>query len=100
MMRLIDADQVYADAYDSVHYRAEIEDFEFDAIINFIDRAPTVDAVPVVRCGECVHGESWRNSNGIDGFKCNLFCVDLSPEDFCSFGERKEGADNDQSETR
>ena len=49
--------------------------------------APTVDAVPVVRCKDC------RNSyEGIDGRICSFGpCVDcVVPDDFfCSFGERR-----------
>lgn len=49
--------------------------------------APTVDAVPVVRCKDC------RNSyEGIDGWICSFGpCVDcVVPGDFfCSFGERR-----------
>ena len=58
---------------------------------SFIDDAPTVDAVPVVRCKDCKH------------FKRNLendtYCssvnglTDPQEDDFCSYGERKEGAD-------
>ena len=54
---------------------------------SFINDAPTIDAVPVVRCRECkYHNEptcpmrlsfNWTEDN-----------------DFCSYGERKEGADN------
>ena len=50
--------------------------------------APTVDAVPVVRCRDC------RNSyEGIDGRICSYGpCVDcVVPDDFfCSFGARDE----------
>lgn len=52
-----------------------------------IDNAPTVDAVPVVRCRECEYHNkppchmklsfNWTEDN-----------------DFCSYGERKEGNDN------
>ena len=58
---------------------------------SFIDDAPTVDAVPAVRCRDCKH------------FKRNLendtYCssvnglTDPQEDDFCSYGERKEGAD-------
>ena len=58
-----------------------------------IEAAPTIDAVPVVRCKDCKWGKTWKNAFGIEGFKCDLLCVDLSPEAFCSYGERKEGAD-------
>ena len=54
---------------------------------SFIDDAPTVDAVPVVRCAQCKH------------FKRNLendtYCssvnglTDPQEDDFCSYGERR-----------
>ena len=53
--------------------------------------APTIDAVPVVRCLECkyimfsdCYGECSKGYLGI-----------VRPDDFCSYGERKEGADNE-----
>ena len=56
-----------------------------------IDVAPTVDAVPVVRCKDCIYG-----TQDDDGW---WFCYDLgctmgNPETgdgFCSDGERKDG---------
>ena len=54
-----------------------------------IAKIPAVDAVAVVRCGDC----KWFNHPG-----CAIFIVDDSDRptenDFCSFGERRE--DNDQ----
>ncbi|MBP3311991.1 MAG: hypothetical protein J6L72_07135 [Butyricicoccus sp.] len=48
-----------------------------------------VDAVPVVRCRDCVHG-----IGGNGGIACTEFCnVIHKPEDFCSRGERKEDYD-------
>ena len=51
-----------------------------------IDNAPTVDAVPVVRCRECKHydGKWMCKISGVPSRK---------PNDFCSYGERKRGAD-------
>lgn len=47
---------------------------------------PTVDAVPVVRCKEC----KWAGGD----FVCYRgVMVQHKPEDFCSYGERKEGAE-------
>lgn len=77
MPRLIDADALLAKKWDLC-----------DAV-DAIKSAPTIDAVPVVRCGECKWGRAWKNAFGIDGFKCDLLCVDLSPEAFCSYGERR-----------
>lgn len=58
-------------------------------VMKHIDNMPTIDAVPVVRCKDCVHG---INSNG--GIACTEFCnVIHKPDDFCSRGERKEDYD-------
>ena len=52
-----------------------------------IDRQPTIDAVPVVRCLECTEfDETEHECSHWYGFREN---------DFCSHGVRKEGADND-----
>ena len=52
-----------------------------------IDSQPTVDAVPVVRCRECTEfDETEHECSHWYGFREN---------DFCSYGKRKEGADND-----
>lgn len=53
--------------------------------------APTVDAVPVVRCRECEHGYE-----GISGWFCSYGpCVDCEVPDsfFCSYGERRDEGD-------
>ncbi|MDD3231579.1 MAG: hypothetical protein PHE09_20575 [Oscillospiraceae bacterium] len=68
-------------------------------IISGIRNAPTVDAVPVVRCGECKFfhfhpnndfadnaGVCTENSHYCDFSKCE---ADRFITDFCSSGERK-----------
>lgn len=57
---------------------------------NFVDNAPTVDAVPVVRCGECKHRSSDYDICGdylCEKRGCRFFCKD---NDFCSYGERRD----------
>ena len=58
-----------------------------------IEAAPTVDAVPVVRCRECRY--RFKN-NGHDKSGCPIIDANIwmDDDDFCSHGERKEGADN------
>ena len=58
--------------------------------------APTVDAVEVVRCKDCKH--AWIHPCGYvychrDGR--NAYEITFNLDSFCSYGERKEGADND-----
>lgn len=61
-----------------------------------IDDAPTVDAVPVVRCGECKH---WRKKdfqagNDVDHMEFGGLCPNSRfaryESDFCSYGERRD----------
>lgn len=58
-MRLIDADAAYERAQADL-LRGGLEDWGFDMIVNLLDSAPTVDAVPVV------HGRwEWLGPNGL-----------------------------------
>ena len=76
----------YADLWASCgeHYTAE-------DVIMMIKTAPTVDAVPVVRCSDCKHSH-------LDGWLCGGYGMmpehTTFPHEYCSHGERKEGADN------
>lgn len=73
---------------------------------SFINDAPTVDAVPVVRCRECKHwGDEDGKLQGSDGAlfaRCKIHNYLLdgrhtgwcpTENDFCSYGERKDGDD-------
>ena len=62
------------------------ENYTAEDVIMMIKTAPTVDAVPVVRCRECKH-------LGFCGDATNLEVMGFYG--YCSRGERKEGADND-----
>ena len=63
-----------------------------------VNDAPTIDAVPVVRCRECKH------LNVVNRKELYAHCPKTNTvflpfeldtrEHFCSLGERKEGADN------
>ena len=95
-MRLIDADNLVPDFCDAeIEYGTKPVHFSANAI----DLAPTVDAVPVVRCRDCQHwkptgskaGNSFSDMEYIGGCEFTKYCRHES--DFCSYGERKEGAD-------
>ena len=77
-MRIIDADFACKGC---IRYRTSLSCDE--CVVN---DAPTVDAVPVVRCRECKH-------LGFCGDATNLEVMGFYG--YCSRGERKEGADND-----
>ena len=91
--RLVDANKLI-DFIDVGHLQhpGELCYSEVD-VANILLHAPTVDAVPVVRCRECKYLEK------DDGLKYGRMCLKLGnsslchDDDFCSYGERKEGAD-------
>lgn len=88
-MRLIDADLLSEAIHDNVPAPYEDASWAKDNCLVELEGAPTVDAVPVVRCRECKHhhdcGTHFCDALGMD-------CPDDS-EFFCAYGERKEGAD-------
>ena len=59
---------------------------EVDAVIA---KAPSVDAVEVVRCEKCAHK---REENGV--LRCPYSTVDLDPNGYCHRGEAKRGDDH------
>lgn len=82
-MRLIDADELITIEIDEAD-----PPFRF-VPAEFIEAAPTIDAVPVVRCEDCVH---WEGKDG----QCPSQTtgdpyLDQQPaaDAFCSQGERK-----------
>lgn len=90
MSRLIDADAT----------KRRVADTYFDALIpcvnHALDDSPTVDAVHVVRCRECVHwkptgsksGNSFSDMEYIGG--CEFTNYYRTESDFCSYGERRD----------
>ena len=63
-------------------------------VIMMIKTAPTVDAVTVVRCRECFGRNCWeKDENGCDICLVSGLYV-RGEDDYCPYGERKEGADN------
>lgn len=62
----------------------------FDVVFD-VEEMPTVDAVEVVRCRECVGRPFWEEDhNGVPVCLLSGLYV-RSEDDFCSFGERTDG---------
>lgn len=80
-MRLIDADTLK-----EKWTIASPEPYSTDTaeVLDSIEAAHTIDAVPVVRCKDCKH------YLGV----CSFLGIRMNPSDFCSYGEQKE-ADHD-----
>ena len=58
-----------------------------------LEKAPTVDAVPVVRCKDC----KWsKRDNLLDKHWCKHFLCEseVRENDYCSYGERRDGDGN------
>lgn len=90
-MRPIDADAVYNKALEN-HQKGEIEDWEFDSIINYLDGAPTINAAEIVYCKDCIRR--------YDTDECPMcFLIEgkyyeyTNGNGFCDRGERKEGTE-------
>ena len=97
MARLTDADKLI-DFIDVGHLRHSGElCYSETEVANLLLHAPTVDAVPVVRCKDCKHyrpqkkSAHWENRANY----CNrIVTIKVQPDDFCSYGERKDGDGN------
>lgn len=67
----------------------------WNGLLGLIEKAPTVDAVPVVRCENCKHLCVW-NRKDIYAFcpKTNIVFLPFEKDTrtfFCGLGERKDG---------
>ena len=64
---------------------------EYDT--KLIDEIPAADVAPVVRCKDCKQGEV-DDPDFPDEYYCRAGCGWNNGDFYCSYGERKEGADN------
>ena len=90
-MRLIDADRAleivldqgiaHPNAYHLPNYATLI-----------LREAPTVDGVPVIRCRGCKYCDP--ENYHCDHLMGTAAPLRRDPDDFCSYGEKKEGVDN------
>ena len=103
-MRLIDADEAI------INFGFEWDDVlpTIEEFVRFLKKQPTVDAVEVVRCRDCKYwGDEAGKLQCSDGAllarcKVHNYLIDgrhtgwcPTENDFCSYGDRKGGADND-----
>ena len=85
-MRLIDGDGLW----ERLNYEPWEHNADRDEIaLPIVNAAPTVDAVPVVRCKDCEYlVNTTINANGF--LICDISDMEIAPDDFCSYGERRE----------
>lgn len=95
-MRLIDADALkpllreYCVDDDEVVMKW----YDIMGVDEVIDRAPTIDAVPVVRCKGCKRRMSAAKNGRVywDGYEyyCGIAHYGVTDDGFCFYGERKD----------
>jgi hypothetical protein len=84
-MRLIEADYL-------VEYWEPDGGRMFDAnyFIWTVEHAPTIDAVPVIRCKDCIHFSETKKRGAIShscGYAYGCICPE--PDGYCNFAETK-----------
>lgn len=78
------------DAVTEVYYNTpdvNLSGEKFEAAINGILAA---DVAPVVRCKDCKHYEIHK-PKVLENCERNGYIIPMKPDDFCSYGERKDG---------
>lgn len=88
-MRLIDADALLEKC------SRDRLSLKFAALVLMLHYAPTIDAVKVVRCKDCdsyVELAWWFDDEGKkkECHCCVAHSIPVQPNDYCSYGERKE----------
>lgn len=89
-MKLIDADKAIGRYY-AEWEKQDISDGaqDKDWLKQCIDEAPAIDAVPVVRCKDCTYFSNAKiNTKGF--LVCPASGMEITEDDYCSYGERKE----------
>ena len=97
-MRLCDLDEIKVCVdrqYENCHgYSGNKKAIYREAILavkSVLHSAKPIDAVPVIRCRECKHCDP--ETHHCDHHMGTVAPLRRKPDDFCSYGERKEGID-------
>lgn len=78
-----------------------------ETVMEYAANLPAADVAPVVWCKECEHAERYERTDGTVGYYCGhpqntftygerwdrAFKPAKEADDFCSYGERKDGAE-------
>lgn len=100
-MRLIDADEFHKELEEiRQEYREEdTMSSDFAAAVietvqdEYLANAPTIDAVPVVRCKDCKHFNACDDGRTTCYFWTDFHDMPTDAEAFCYYGERKDGVE-------
>lgn len=84
MTRLIDAEKL------KKHYAWWDDDERRTLFDQIVDAQPTVGAVPVIRCKDCIHFSETKKRGAIShscGYAYGCICPE--PDGYCNFAETK-----------
>lgn len=96
-MRLIDANALMK----NIGKIPQLRGITYGRMKKAVEETPTIDAVPVVRCRDCVHYKPKdAMTPGDNRMRCNHPCLDydiecydlwldVEPNDYCKYGEIK-----------
>lgn len=94
-MRLIDADVLLAFVKKKYHdivaggYPYNIVAYD---LVRIIEKEPTIDAVPVVRCENCEHWDrSWKPTKCIAAHFCPMTGLVTGHDFYCGHGAKMDG---------
>ena len=87
-MRLIDADALLENLDDCP---LDYGRLEYSAVLTEVKYSPTIDAVEVVRCKDCVESFARAGKKPIGCYRHGKNGITLhDPDDYCSQGKRRE----------
>lgn len=83
-MTYIDKDKLKDDINRTLDELADALNVFLDEILNEVELAEDIEAVPVVRCGDCKYSETWYGRK----MKCKRISGQLFDQaHFCAYGE-------------
>lgn len=87
--RLIDVDEAI------INFGFEWDDIPptREEFVRFLKKQSIIDAVPVIMCRDCKFRSSWMMNRNLRYICPESGMFPNGENDFCSYGERKEGAD-------
>lgn len=86
-MRLIDADKIGIGKANPDVFENKAYADGWNSAIEIINTTPTVDAVAVIRCKDCIHYIAGYCCRDV---KSRTNMVKYEPDDFCSYAVRRE----------
>lgn len=90
-MRLIDADKAderQVAKHDSLN-AGDIDRFEALTVLAELNKEPTVDAVQVIRCMDCMNAKPYSTTSGESGLACDVLCCHVLGDFYCANGREK-----------